>query len=1098
MNSGTIDDFDILNRIDEMEDEDERFHALLSLAPHLAPESIGKAIKVADKIKLSSRWQDILIVIAPHFTPELFLEILNTPTHYANREATLINLSPHIPSALFTDALKITREINKSNISAAVLEKLIPKIEDPIIILEAICSLSLDSSIYDKFNFLLQQKIQKRQGLFPQLEALKLAEFFLSNNKYYSCARILVILIPYLSFNFLEQALKIARAINDNEASNLRINALKTLNQDIENCSRASKDNTLLKDWYKNVEGWKKKVVWRFQDNHSWISRSYFDWASRVGKYLDYPEYISFGDYPENPNYQEYRNYPEYIYVKNLAVWRAIGNEVIDKEFCHTARYRVKVLALIYYYFEGSQQSQIFEELLEAIEEIPARSCKARSYITIISYLPYPAAIKTIKRAILIVKEIYKDIINNDLRDSRVEFYEQSQLPDRFPYSEIQNAYTKIQRLENQIHDLSISDLKTEIFKLIEIADHFLFPYPRWWKSNMIDGLPPAIIALEKPSESRYADFTFYHDHNDSRTRVPNSHVLKSEQWYYLEVAIRVKPFGIPSQEQERFPIREPKQQEPVTITIAAEGDGFEIKEPVQELRLPSIGDSTENAYFQVRPLQQSANDKDLASIRIRAYYKFNLIEVSVIQAEVVGKFDDSNQSKLGLEKPISFHQERLEREYLNLDEVQSKEMHIDITKKNDCFIFNFAFHNNLAQKVEFTAPIYLPVPDLEDALLTIRQTWYDIAMSKTFAEQLEGNEEEFLTSIRKLAKAGRNLWRRLFQFDVNGSMHRVGNWLEGNPLKKGAFIQVSLAQNATDFVFPWALIYDRGVPRQNYELPDVEGFWGLRYCIEQHLPNPNKCTDKPLTIKNKLRVGFTLWEKFRNANLQKTLMNNWIQCNPDKLEITIPPITDADDCYELLEKCDAHILYFYTHGYTRHRQADIGVGTNLQLFISRYESLSEDDPRRELWKFLYDSAKQDRFEPDRSWIEPSYGRLYLDELYDNIISINSEPLVFLNMCESAQITPSLSDSFIHFFINRGARGVIGTECPMTIEFAHPFSEKLIGDLLSGDTVGQALLNARCHFMNFKNPLGLAYTLFGSATVCFQPAIFESSINNAK
>jgi len=207
--------------------------------------------------------------------------------------------------------------------------------------------------------------------------------------------------------------------------------------------------------------------------------------------------------------------------------------------------------------------------------------------------------------------------------------------------------------------------------------------------------------------------------------------------------------------------------------------------------------------------------------------------------------------------------------------------------------------------------------------------------------------------------------------------------------------------------------------------------------------------------------------------------------------DITLPPITDADDCYALLDDCDAHILYFYTHGHTRHRQADIGVEENLKSFISRYESLKKDDPRHELWKFLYESVKQDKSEPDSSWIELSYGKLELNELYGNISQLRSKPLVFLNMCESAQISPSLSDSFIDFFIDRGARGVIGTECPMTVEFAHPFSEKFLGGLLAGEAVGKALLNARSHFMKLKNPLGLAYTLFGSATACFQPAILK-------
>lgn len=116
---------------------------------------------------------------------------------------------------------------------------------------------------------------------------------------------------------------------------------------------------------------------------------------------------------------------------------------------------------------------------------------------------------------------------------------------------------------------------------------------------------------------------------------------------------------------------------------------------------------------------------------------------------------------------------------------------------------------------------------------------------------------------------------------------------------------------------------------------------------------------------------------------------------------------------------------------------------------------------------------------------------MYLDEMESEITKFQSRPLVILNMCESAQITPSLSDSFIDFFLDRGAEGVIGTECPMTVEFAHPFAEAFLMEILTGASVGKALLDARRHFMQVKNPLGLAYTLFGSATVRFKPPRFS-------
>jgi hypothetical protein len=137
----------------------------------------------------------------------------------------------------------------------------------------------------------------------------------------------------------------------------------------------------------------------------------------------------------------------------------------------------------------------------------------------------------------------------------------------------------------------------------------------------------------------------------------------------------------------------------------------------------------------------------------------------------------------------------------------------------------------------------------------------------------------------------------------------------------------------------------------------------------------------------------------------------------------------------------------------------------------------------------MYESVKNHAFSEDRSWIELSYGMVYLDELYKEVVELRSRPLVILNMCESAQVTPSLSDSFVDFFLDRGARSVIGTECPMTVEFADTFSEALFRGLLHGHSVGQALLEARRDAFARRNPLGLAYTLFGSAAAAYAPPV---------
>jgi hypothetical protein len=108
-------------------------------------------------------------------------------------------------------------------------------------------------------------------------------------------------------------------------------------------------------------------------------------------------------------------------------------------------------------------------------------------------------------------------------------------------------------------------------------------------------------------------------------------------------------------------------------------------------------------------------------------------------------------------------------------------------------------------------------------------------------------------------------------------------------------------------------------------------------------------------------------------------------------------------------------------------------------------------------------------------------------DLLKNLHGLPSEPFVFLNMCESAEIVPELDDNFVVAFLERRARAVLGTECTMTVTFAHPFSEVFLKEVLRGEPLAQALRTARRHFLDRKNPLGLAYTLFGSGTMQFLP-----------
>lgn len=151
-----------------------------------------------------------------------------------------------------------------------------------------------------------------------------------------------------------------------------------------------------------------------------------------------------------------------------------------------------------------------------------------------------------------------------------------------------------------------------------------------------------------------------------------------------------------------------------------------------------------------------------------------------------------------------------------------------------------------------------------------------------------------------------------------------------------------------------------------------------------------------------------------------------------------------------------------------------------LKAFVAAYQRLPDGGPAKAAFKDAYDRAIDDTEES--SWIGLTYGRLKLEKLYSDIVAFPNGPLVFINACESAQLTPSLSGkSFVSFFLDRHASAVLGTECAMTPVFAHPFGELVLDRLLSGDAIGAALLGARRHFAAQRNPLGLAYSLYGNA-----------------
>jgi hypothetical protein len=100
-------------------------------------------------------------------------------------------------------------------------------------------------------------------------------------------------------------------------------------------------------------------------------------------------------------------------------------------------------------------------------------------------------------------------------------------------------------------------------------------------------------------------------------------------------------------------------------------------------------------------------------------------------------------------------------------------------------------------------------------------------------------------------------------------------------------------------------------------------------------------------------------------------------------------------------------------------------------------------------------------------------------DLHD--FELKSHPLVILNTGISS---PFFAAEWATSLLKHGARGVLTSECPIPDRFAASFIQKLYEYLLSGETIGEALITTRHYFWESRRvPYGLAYALYSSPSI---------------
>ena len=316
---------------------------------------------------------------------------------------------------------------------------------------------------------------------------------------------------------------------------------------------------------------------------------------------------------------------------------------------------------------------------------------------------------------------------------------------------------------------------------------------------------------------------------------------------------------------------------------------------------------------------------------------------------------------------------------------------------------------------------------------------------------------EEFGTkALGVLAKAGALLFNQLFFPDTAPhDLKALGNWLRTNATKPGQQLDIEVMAQAVSI--PWAMLYC-GDTGDGAEL-SWDYFLGLSHQLNAFPLPPNvEERDVDITSQPQLSVGLNVSTTI-DAQFGVTWIaehQKWWAGNAARRQhlVLSPRSTKASVVAALDDAAVTDgIVYFLCHASSpgpggNPLDAAMDIGQGGPVVLKDLKSVSPQQP------------------------------------------FANRPLVFINACESGELDPRFYEGFVTYFVAKGARGVIGTECKVPVVVAIEFADRFFKRLLDGETVGETTLAVRRELLTqCGNPLGLVYGVHCDAGTRILPAL---------
>ncbi len=511
--------------------------------------------------------------------------------------------------------------------------------------------------------------------------------------------------------------------------------------------------------------------------------------------------------------------------------------------------------------------------------------------------------------------------------------------------------------------------------------------------------------------------------------------------WYTLAIDVDVQQrAGAATASAPVPPLAFPEGVDEIELTIQVDSADFNIREHIRPLWLPRVGRSRGKARFDISPLHDGPS-----ALRATIHREGNFVQQLEFKF-VVGVAREQAVELTAMGRPARAAAVLRHRDAgLSLKPAAGGGY--------DCTAW---------EGVQSAAQLPIQQAYLASAIDEVRQelmkvvTYQNGAGNLIFQSSVDIPDADRDMALSVMARAGARLFQQLFFGpDAGADSKGIGDWLykAANDPKKRLKLQI-LSKAAP---VPWQMLYlgDLSAPL------DWDHFLGMRHVIEQ-IPFQSdlaSCETEIASVPD-LTVSVnvnTVIDKQIPGALVSRQASFWTRTAAARRRVKVRSRFMAAELMQALSDgtTDDRILYFYCHAASAGLASPGGPDSScLQLTDARVtlRDLSLDAPTR--------------------------------------TQLAGKPLVFINACESAQLSPAFYEGFVPYFMAKGARGVIGTECQTPALFAEAWAERFFERFLDGEPIGEAFLNLRREFLEqHGNPLGLLYAVHCDGDTQITPAL---------